>query len=158
MLTVVTPDAEQVTRWLEQANIQYYICDQCHGLHLSELQGREGVVDARLFVEEDGVLLSTELELRPAAIFVAQADLSRLNVDYPSLKVFLDVNDDAMPRMVACDLLFGRQGVTFDQFIYFVQATLDATVQLLEDCQQADWLIWPDPDEEDGPAEPGALH
>lgn len=158
MLTVVTPDAEQVTRWLEQANIQYYICDQCHGLHLSELQGREGVVDARLFVEEDGVLFSTELEVRPAALFTVQADLTRLNMEYPSLKLFLDVNDDSMPRLVACDLLLGRRGVTFEQFLYFVQATLDATVQLLEDCQQADWLIWPDPDDEDGPAEPGALH
>ncbi|GAA5134353.1 YbjN domain-containing protein [Alloalcanivorax gelatiniphagus] len=157
MHTVVTPDAEQVTRWLEQANIQFYICDQCHGLHFSELQSREGVVDARLFVEEDGLLLSTELELRPAAIFAAQAELSRLNMDYPSLKLFLDINDDALPRMVACDLLLGRQGVTFDQFIYFVQATLDATVQLLEDCQQADWLFWPDEDET--PPDPGgALH
>ena len=156
MLTVVTPDAEQVTRWLEQANIQHYICDQCHGLHLSELPGREGVVDARLFVEEDGVLFSTELEVRPAALFTVQADLTRLNMEYPSLKLFLDVNDDSMPRLVACDLLLGRRGVTFEQFLYFVQATLDATVQLLEDSQQADWLFWPDDDVP--PAEPGSLH
>ena len=155
MHTVVTPDAEQVTRWLEQANIQYYICEQCHGLHLSELQSREGVVDARLFVEEDGVLLSTELELRPAAIFAAQAELSRLNMEHPSLKLFIDINDDDMPRLIVCDLLLGRQGVTFDQFIYFVQVTLDASAQLLEDCQRADWLLWPD----DGEApDPGALH
>ncbi|ARB46373.1 MULTISPECIES: YbjN domain-containing protein [Alloalcanivorax] len=156
MITVVTPDAEQVTRWLQQANIQHYICDQCHGLHLSELQSREGVVDARLFVEEDGLLLTTELEIRPGALFAVQAELSALNMQYPSLKLFLDVNDDSMPRLVACDLLLGRQGVTFDQFIYFVQATVDGTVQLLEECQQAGWLFWPD--EEGAPTEPGALH
>lgn len=156
MLTVVMPDAEQVTRWLEQANIQHYICDQCHGLHLSELQGREGVVDSRLFVEEEGLLLSTELEVRPAALFAVQAELSRLNMEFPSLKLFLDVNDDSMPRLVACDLLLGRRGVTFDQFIYFVQATLDGTVQLLEDCQESDWLFWPD--EDAPPLDTGPLH
>lgn len=155
MLTVVTPDAAQVTRWLEQSNIQYYICDQCHGLHLSELQGREGVLDARLFVEEEGVLFSTELEIRPAAIFAVQAELTRLNMEFPSLKLFVDVDDESMPRLVACDLLLGRQGVTFDQFIFFVQVTLDATVQLLEDAQQANWLFPPD---DDSTADPGALH
>ena len=72
------------------------------------------------------------------------------------MKLFLDVNDDSMPRLVACDLLLGRRGVTFEQFLYFVQATLDATVQLLEDSQQADWLFWPDDDVP--PAEPGSLH
>ena len=113
-------------------------------------------MDARLFVEEDGVLFSTELEVRPAALFTVQADLTRLNMEYPSLKLFLDVNDDSMPRLVACDLLLGRRGVTFEQFLYFVQATLDATVQLLEDSQQADWLFWPDDDVP--PAEPGSLH
>lgn len=156
MPMVVTPDAEQVMRWLEQANIQHYICDQCHGLHLSELQGREAVVDSRLFVEEDGVLLSTELEVRPAAIFTMQAELTRLNMEFPSLKLFLDIGDDSLPRLVACDLLLGRSGVTFDQFIYFVQATLDATVQLLEDCLQTGWMCWPDDDEP--PVDSSSLH
>jgi len=59
MLGVVNADAEQVKQWLQQANIRHYICEHCHGLHLSELQEREGVVDARLFVEEDGILLTT---------------------------------------------------------------------------------------------------
>ena len=157
MLGVIHADADQIKQWLQQANIQHYICEHCHGLHLSELQGREGVVDARLFVEEDGVLLTTELEVRPAALFAVQAELSRLNTTFPSIKLFLDVNDDSLPRLVACDLLLGRRGITFDQFIYFVQATVDATLQLMDECQQFHWLIWPD--EMDGDAAPGdALH
>lgn len=155
MLGVVQADADQVKQWLQQANIQHYICEHCHGLHLSELQGREGVVDARLFVEEDGILLTTELEVRPAALFAVQAELSRLNMAYPSAKLFLDVNDDSLPRLVVCDLLLGRRGVTFDQFIYFVQATVDATLQLMDECQEYNWLIWPD-EFDSGPAE--ALH
>ena len=155
MLGVIQADADQIKQWLQQANIQHYICEHCHGLHLSELQGREGVVDARLFVEEDGVLLTPELEVRPAALFAVQAELSRLNMAYPSVKLFLDVNDDSLPRLVACDLLLGRRGISFDQFIYFVQATVDATLQLMDECQEYNWLIWPD-EFENGPAE--ALH
>ncbi|MDX1804610.1 MAG: YbjN domain-containing protein [Alcanivorax sp.] len=156
MLSVVMPDADQVKRWLQQANIQHYICEHCHALHLSELQERDAVVDARLFVEDDGLLLTTELEVRPAALFAVQAELTRLNMSYPSLKMFLDVNDDSLPRLVACDLLLGRHGVTFQQFIYFVQATVDATVQLLDECQENDWLFWPS--DEELPPESGALH
>lgn len=144
MLGVVNADAERVKQWLQQANIRHYICEHCHGLHLSELQEREGVVDARLFVEEDGILLTTELELRPSALFAVQAELTRLNMAYPSIKLFLDVSDDSLPRLVACDLLLGRHGVAFEQFIYFVQATVDATVQLLDEGQEFNWLIWPD--------------
>ena len=155
MLGVVNADADQVKRWLQQANIQHYICEHCHALHLSELQGREGVVDARLFVEDDGILLTSELEVRPAALFAVQAELSRLNKAYPSVKLFLDVNDDSLPRLVVCDLLLGRNGVTFEQFIYFVQATVDATSQLLDECQEEGWLLWPDDFDPDAG---GALH
>ena len=155
MLSLVNPDAGQVERWLRQAGIQHYICDQCHGLHLSELQGREGVVDARLFVEEEGLLLSTELELQPSRLFDVQAMVPRLNMAFPALKVFLDVNDETLPRLIDCDLLLGRAGVTFDQFIQFVQSTVDATVQLLEECLQLGCLYQGD---DEGQGSRGALH
>lgn len=158
MLSLVLPDPDQVRRWLEQAGIQHYICDQCHGLHLSEVQGREAVVDSRLFVEEDALLLTTELELRPGALFAVLADAPRLNMGYPALKIFPDVNDDALPRLVVCDLLHGRKGVTFEQFIHFTQATVDATLQLLTECQELDFLFWPDDEAEVPEGTAGALH
>ncbi|MFN3714369.1 MAG: YbjN domain-containing protein [Alcanivoracaceae bacterium] len=155
MLALVVPDAAQVERWLRQAGIHHYICDQCHGLHLSELQSREGVLDSRLFVEEDGLLLSTEVEIRPASMLMLLAEIPRLNMTWPSLKIFIDVNDDALPRVVACDLLLGRAGVAFEQFIHFVQANVDATSQLLDECQQLGCLFGP---EDDIPANHDALH
>lgn len=159
MLSLVLPDADQVRAWLEQAGIKHYICDQCHGLHISEVQSREGVLDSRLFVEEDSLLLTTELELRPAAIFSAVAEMPRFNMSWPALKVFADVNDETLPRLVACDLLHGRQGVTFEQFVYFVQATVDASIQLLEECQRLNCLFWPDEEEADAKSQPlDALH
>lgn len=156
MMSLVTPDADQVGRWLRQAGIQHYICDQCHGLHISELQGRDGVIDSRLFVEDDGLLLSTELELQPSRLFDVQAAVPRLNMAYPNLKIFLDVNDETLPRLVVCDLLLGRAGVSFDQFLFFVQATVDATVQLLDECQQLDCLYAGDEPQDLPPN--GAVH
>lgn len=158
MLSLVLPDADRVRTWLEQAGIKHYICDQCHGLHISEVQAREGVVDSRLFVEEDALLLTTELELRPSALFSAMAEMASFNMTWPALKVFPDINDDSLPRLVACDLLHGRQGVTFEQFIHFVQATVDATIQLLDECQRLNCLFWPDEDEPDAPHPLDALH
>lgn len=162
MLSLLIPDVEQVKRWLTQAGIQHYICDQCHGLHLSELQVREGVSDARLFVEEDRLLLTTELELRPSALVMALVETSALNMQYPLLKVFSDVGDDVLPRLVACNLLLTRQGVTFEQFIHFMQATVDETVSLIDQCMQSGWLVWPDEGEDAdidlGSSHPPALH
>lgn len=140
MTMLQIPDAAQVERWLRQAGIQYYICDQCHGLHLSELQGREGVLDCRLFVEQDSLLLSTELELRPAMMLVVLADIARLNMSWPSLKVFVDVDDDTLPRLVACDVLLTSAGVHFDQFLDFLRVNIESTAQLLDECQQLDYL------------------
>ena len=154
-MSLAWPDADQVRRWLEQAGVEYYICDQCHGLHLSSMQEREAVLDSRLFVDEDMLLLSTELELRPAAVFAVLADTPRLNMDYPALKAFADVNDEAMPRLVVCDVLHGRQGISFEQFIHFVQVTLDATAGVRDECERLDYLFWPDeapPEETPGAA------
>ncbi|MCK0536651.1 YbjN domain-containing protein [Alcanivorax quisquiliarum] len=158
MLSLVTPDAGHLERWLQQAGIEYYICDQCHGLHLSALQAREGVLDARLFLEDDGILLSTELEIRPSSLFLVQADLGRLNMSFPMLKIFLDVNDDTLPRMVACDLLLTQQGITAKQFAYFVQSCMDACQQLLDDCQQTDCLMGPEGLADNDAPPHGALH
>lgn len=150
------PDADGIQRWLGQAGIEYYICDQCHGFHITALQSREGVTDARLFIEEEGLLLSTELELRPSSLFLVQADLGRLNMSFPTLKVFIDINDETLPRLVGCDLLLTRHGVSYEQFEYFLQASIDASHMLLDDCQQNDCLMGPEPvaGEEEAPLPP----
>lgn len=150
MLSLLIPDIGQVKRWLNQAGIQHYVCDQCNGLHLSELQVREGVSDARLFVEDDRLLVTTELELRPSALIMALAETSPLNMQFPLLKIFVDVNDDTLPRLVACSLMLSRQGVTFEQFIHFLQAVVGETVEMLGQCQQDNWLCWPDEEDAGG--------
>lgn len=157
MLSLLIPDVYQVKRWLDQAGIRHYVCDNCHGLHMSELQACDGVADARLFVEDDRMVLTTDLELRPSAVVMALAETSLMNIQYPHIKVFVDINDDSLPRLVACCLLLSRQGVTFEQFIYFIQAVISDTVALVDQCRGSDWLSWPDGDSPE-PTAPHALH
>lgn len=148
-----TVERTQLERWLHRAGVDYYLCDQCHGVHLAGLQELEGVVDSRLFVESWGILLSTELVIRPVALLPIAADLGRLNVDYPTLKLFLDVVDDAMPQLVAGAMLLTGAGVTESQFQLFVSSSTEAMRQLAEESLHLDYLL-PDEDAEQSPRQP----
>ena len=159
MHPLILPDSEQLQRWLRQADVPFYLCNECHGLHLSELQEREGMIDARLFVEEQGILFTAELEIRPSALFMAQADLSRLCMLFPSLKLFLDVNDETLPRLVVSDMLLTGAGISMEQFLHFVQWCMAECGQLLTECAQTGCLTWPGEDEPPGNVPTGnALH
>jgi hypothetical protein len=139
--TLLRPDREQLMRWLEEARVQFSECGECEGLHLAALQGIEGVVDSRLFQERYGLLLTTELEIRPMALLAIAADLGRLNMDYPTLKVFLDIVDDATPQLVMAGVLPGQAGLSLTQFAQFMSGTMDATRQLAAECLQLDYLF-----------------
>lgn len=135
------PDQSQLEQWLNRAGISFYICDQCNGLHVSGLQELEGVADARLFIESWGILFSTELVIRPVALLPLSADLGRLNVDYPTLKLFLDIVDDAMPQLVAGGLWLTGAGLSETQFQLFMNATMEAVRQLAAECGHLDYLL-----------------
>lgn len=138
------PDQRQLEEWLNRVGISFYLCDQCNGLHVSGLQELDGVADARLFIEPWGILFSTELVIRPVALLPIAADLGRLNIDYPTLKLFLDVVDDAMPQLVAGGMWLTGAGITEAQFQLFVNNTMEAVRQLSAECSHLDYLL---PDE-----------
>ncbi len=127
--------------WLDEARVEYHTCDQCAGLHLPTLQDIEGVIDSRLFLEPWGLLLTTELEIRPMALLPLAADLGRINMDYPTLKLFQDVVDDATPQLVVAGMQLGGAGLTLEQFANFVGTTVTATRQLAEECLQLNYLF-----------------
>lgn len=134
------PSSEMVMRWLQQARIEHYVCDQCHGIHIVSLQSVDGIQESRIFVEEEGLLFSSELEVRPSAMLPLVADLGRLNMQYPSLKVFLDIIDDNLPRLVVGHTIFTNAGLTVEQFLLFVQSTIAATHELVAECERSDFL------------------
>ena len=128
-------------RWLKEARVEFYTCDRCEGLHLRALQDIEGLIDSRLFLEPWGLLLTTELEIRPTALLPLAADLGRLNMDYPTLKLFQDVVDDATPQLVAAGIQLGGAGLTLEQFAGFVASTVSATRQVAAECLQLNYLF-----------------
>ena len=137
----VKVDIALLQRWLEEARVTYYLCGQCDGLHISALQEVEGMIDSRLFLEPWGLLLTSELEIRPMALLPLAADLGRLNMDYPTLKLFQDVVDDATPQLVAAGTLPAGAGLTVEQVANFVSMTISATRQLADECLRLDYLF-----------------
>ncbi len=156
MSSLEQPDRAILQRWLEEARVEHYLCDQCEGLHLPALQEVEGVIDSRLFLENYGLLLTTELEIRPMALLPIAAELGRLNMDYPTLKIFTDVVDDATPQLVAAAHIATSAGLTLKQFAHFVATTVSATRALAAECQQLDYLFQPAAEGASAPT--GALH
>ena len=138
---IVKPDRAQLESWLREAHVEFRDCGECEGLHLAALQGIEGLIDSRLFLERYGLLLTTELEIRPMALLPLAADLGRINMDYPILKIFLDVIDDATPQLVMAGVLPTQAGITLQQTANFVSSTIDATRQLAAECLQLAYLF-----------------
>jgi hypothetical protein len=132
---------EVMQEWLEQAGTEFYLCNQCDGIHLRSLQDTEGVIDSRLFLEEFGLLLTTEVELRPSAVLAIVAELGRLNMDYPTLKIFVDLVDEALPQLVVAGNLPIGSRLTQDQFIHFVAMTVEATAHLVSACGEWEYLF-----------------
>jgi hypothetical protein len=141
MSSLQIPDKALLQGWLDATGVAYYLCNQCEGLHLPSLQDLAGVIDSRLFVESYGLLLSTELEVRPMALLHLAAELGRLNMDYPALKIFVDVVDDATPQLVVAGVLPGGAGVSREQLASFIEATVEATRQLAAECLHLDYLF-----------------
>ena len=81
MNTPQNPTKAVLQGWLDATDIDYHLCGECDGLHISALQSLDGIVDSRLFRERYGLLLTTELEIRPVALLALSADIGRLNMD-----------------------------------------------------------------------------
>lgn len=146
--------ADKAMRWLSAGYIEHYVCENCHGIHLSELQELEGVLESRLFVELDGAILTSEIEIRPTALLTLVADLGRLNMNYPSLKVFVDIIDDNLPRLIVASYLHTQAGINEAQFSGIVQQTILATQQLLFEITELGFLM----EDESSPILPTAVH
>ena len=104
------------------------------------MQDARGVIDSRLFLEDYGLLLTTELEIRPGALLQVAADLGQLNMDYPTLKIFLDVVDEALPQLVVAGGFHSGAGLSREQFNHFMDTTVEAAGRLAVACEQLNYL------------------
>jgi predicted TIM-barrel enzyme len=141
MSGLAKPDRDLLEQWLRDTHVTFDHCGECEGLHLSALQSIDGVIDSRIFLEHWGILLTTELEIRPMAMLAVCADLGRLNMNYPTLKIFLDVVDDATPQLVMAGTLPAGAGLSEPQCANFVSLTMEATRELAAECLALDYLF-----------------
>jgi len=141
MTDLQQPDRAMLENWLRDIHVENHLCGECEGLHISALQSVEGVVNSRIFLQHGNILFTTELEIRPMGVLAMAADLGRINMDYPTLKVFLDVVDDASPQLVIAANLLCSPGVAQAQFADFVVATMDGTRLLADECFRLDYLF-----------------
>ena len=83
------------------------------------MQNFEGIFDAKLDLVDNVVLFSALAEVKPSALLPLSADLSAINASSLTVKAFLDIQDDNLPKLVVCQALTVGVGVTIDQFAWF---------------------------------------
>jgi ABC-type phosphate/phosphonate transport system permease subunit len=62
-------------------------------------------------------------------------------MDFPTLKIFLDIVDEAMPQLVVAGICQVAVGLSQGQFDHFIATAIEATGQLAEGCGQLNYLF-----------------
>ncbi|SHG83384.1 YbjN domain-containing protein [Ferrimonas marina] len=159
MPALLIPDHETLKAWLDHGQIPYYLCGSCQGLHLNQLQECPGIYDAKVEIEGDFLYLSASIEVRPAGLMTAFAEMSRLNTHFPTLKIFIEMVDESLPRILMCHNLALSPGMSQSQFLYFVQDCMDQMGQAAAEVNRLGVVYQGDeePEEEAQPAPERAL-
>lgn len=121
MDSLVVPDIDLLRRWLDQQNITWFECDACQALHLPHMQNFDGVFDAKIDLVDNVILFSALAEVKPTALIPLVGDLSQINASSLTVKAFIDIQDDNLPRLIVCQSLSTRAGLTFGQFSDFMK-------------------------------------
>ncbi|SCC57975.1 YbjN domain-containing protein [Kosakonia oryziphila] len=121
MDSLVVPGLGTLRHWLDELGITFFECDNCQALHLPHMQNFDGVFDAKLDLVNDIMLFTAMAEVKPSALLALSADLSAINASSLTVKAFLDIQDDNLPKLVVCQSLCVGPGVTFEQFAWFMR-------------------------------------
>jgi len=158
MEPLVIPTLDDLRRWLDEIGITFFECDTCQALHLPHMQSFEGVYDAKIDLLDNTILFSALAEVKPSALLPLASELSTINASSLTVKAFLDIQDDNLPKLVVCQALSASVGVTREQFAAFMQQSEEqVSMVILEAC--ANQLLYV-AEEEIGDATPKihALH
>ncbi|GKX54833.1 hypothetical protein SOASR030_09450 [Leminorella grimontii] len=125
------PDLALMRSWLGQLGISFFECDSCQALHLPHLQNINGIFDAKVDLVDNVILFSAVAEIRPVALIPLVADLSQINASSLTTKVFVDVQDDNLPKLVICQSLSIGAGIAIEQFHLLLQEAEEQTAQII---------------------------
>ena len=105
MTSLVVPGLDTLRQWLDDLGMSFFECDNCQALHLPHMQNFDGVFDAKIDLIDNTILFSAMAEVRPSAVLPLAADLSAINASSLTVKAFLDMQDDNLPKLVVCQSL-----------------------------------------------------
>ena len=135
MDSLVVPTLDILRRWLDENGVSFFECDTCQALHLPHMQNVDGVYDAKIDLIDNIILFSALAEVKPSALLPLAADLSAINASSLTVKAFLDIQDDNLPKLVVCQSFNGSAGVTRKQFATFIRQSEDEiSMIILEAC------------------------
>lgn len=147
MDSLVVPDLELLRRWLDQLGISFFECDSCQALHLPHMQNFDGVFDAKLDIVDNVILFSALAEVKPTALIPLVGDLSQINASSLTVKVFIDIQDDNLPKLIACQALSIAVGVAQAQFAHFLQQAEEQMSMIILEAHANELLFLGDEDE-----------
>lgn len=154
----VVPTLDTLRQWLDDAGITFFECDSCQALHLPHMQNFDGIFDAKIDLINDVILFSALAEVKPSALLALASDLSAINASSLTVKAFLDIQDDNLPKLVVCQSLFSGAGLSFKQFSWFMRLSEEQISMVMMEANAHHLLYSPEDDAENNDASPNFLH
>ncbi|MFI0489102.1 MAG: YbjN domain-containing protein [Yersinia sp. (in: enterobacteria)] len=151
MDSLIVPDLALLRRWLDQLGISFFECDFCQALHLPHMQNFEGVFDGKIDLVDNIILFSALAEVRPTALIPLVADLSQINASSLTVKAFIDIQNDNLPKLIVCQSLTIEVGVTFAQFKYFMAQCEEQISMIILEAKANDLLFISGSDDDESP-------
>ena len=152
MDSLIVPDLALLRRWLDQLGISFFECDSCQALHLPHMQNFDGIFDAKLDIVDNVILFSALAEVKPTALIPRVAALSSINASSLTIKAFVDIQDDNLPKLIVCQSLTIAVGVTHEQFSFFLQQAEEQMSMIILEAHANDLLFIGDEEEDGAPA------
>lgn len=147
MDSLVVPVLDTLRQWLDELGINFFECDNCQALHLPHMQNFDGVFDAKIDLLNDVVLFTAMAEVRPTALLALAADLSAINASSLTVKAFIDIQDDNLPKLVVCQSLGAGAGLAFDQFAWFMRQSEEQISMVIMEASAHQLLLAPGEEE-----------
>ncbi|MCK7227370.1 YbjN domain-containing protein [Enterobacter asburiae] len=155
----VVPTLDTLRQWLDDAGITFFECDSCQALHLPHMQNFDGIFDAKIDLINDVILFSALAEVKPSALLALASDLSAINASSLTVKAFLDIQDDNLPKLVVCQSLFSGAGLSFKQFSWFMRLSEEQISMVMMEANAHHLLYSAEEDDaENNDASPNFLH
>ena len=158
MDSLVVPGLDTLRHWLDELGISIFECDSCQALHLPHMQNFDGIFEAKIDLLDNVVLFSALAEVKPSALLPLSADLSAIKASSLTVKAFLDIQDDNLPKLVVCQALPVGAGVTLEQFAWFFRQSEEQVSMVILEAGANQLLYKAEEQEEEAAAEEVQYH